>query len=132
MKSIFVAGVLLSMGSVTAAGDEHYLVRDLCKQCFIVESPPTTTELALIENGRLYFERSEAERALAAACTAATLATASRDRKAPLIRADARQAAPAKKLKTSVAAQKVPLRQTAHTQHVRNQDPISSLFSLFR
>jgi hypothetical protein len=129
MKSMFVAGALLSVGSVTAAGDEYYLVRDLStKQCSIIESPPTTTELALIENGRVYFERSEAERALATVCGASTSLAASAVGKSTSLQVEGRQP---KKPKSRAAAKKLP-GATANTQHVGKQDPGFSFFTLFR
>ena len=132
MRNILAAVVLLSVGTVTAAAEEYYLVRDpLAKQCSIIKSPPNTTELTLIGNGHVYFERSEAERALAAACTPSAVETASPEGKAPFLRVDGRQPAPAKKPKTR-AAKKVPRGERAQTEHVRSQIPTSPLFSLFR
>jgi hypothetical protein len=81
----FLVGCRLS----ESVADEYYIVQDTStNQCAIVDSPPTTTTLRLLDNGKLYSDRNEAERAMASlACTASRPATASaaksRDRARP-------------------------------------------------
>ena len=128
MKTICVAGALLSSISVAAASDEYYVVRDLStKQCSIVESPPTSTEVALVENGSVYFERSEAERVMATLCRVSEPVAAG-DKARPV----QAQAPHIKKPKSHVGATKPPAGSPAKTQHVDNRNPLSSLFSLSR
>jgi hypothetical protein len=61
------------------AADEYYIVQDTStKQCAIVDSPPTTTKLVLLDNGELYVDRNEAERVIASlACNVPREASAS-------------------------------------------------------
>ena len=65
MRIIFVLGVLLT-SATGSAGGEYYIVQDSStKQCTIVDSPPATTQLVLIDNGRVFAHREEAVRTLA-------------------------------------------------------------------
>ena len=62
--SLGAIGLLFIAGSSALAADEYYIVQDAStKQCAIVDSPPTTTKLVLLDNGKLYVDRNEAERA---------------------------------------------------------------------
>jgi hypothetical protein len=78
-QSLGVIGLLLISGSSALAADEYYIVQDAStKQCAIVDSPPTTTKLVLLDNGKLYSDRNEAARAMASlACTVSRSASAS-------------------------------------------------------
>jgi hypothetical protein len=66
MKIACVSVAILSSASLAlAATEEYYIAQDITtKQCIIVESPPATTELVVLENGQVFFDRSEAERVL--------------------------------------------------------------------
>ena len=131
MKHIWAVSALLGIGLAPATADEYYVVRDISKnQCKVVESPPITTELVLINDGSVYFERSEAESALASAaeCSpnpkAASPVTGSRN-----VQADGTRIKP----KRETAAKKQPNQGLANSQRVaEQQDPISSIFALFR
>jgi hypothetical protein len=74
-----IMAVVLGCRPSASLADEYYIVQDTStKHCAIVDSPPTTTTLRLLDNGKLYSDRNEAERAMAAlACTASRPATAS-------------------------------------------------------
>src|SRR5687768_8316299 len=64
MKMICVVGFLLTSTTVAAAG-EFYLVQDSStKQCTIVGSPPTTTQLVSLDDGKVFRDQDEAKRAL--------------------------------------------------------------------
>ena len=133
MKCIWIAGALLGVISVPAASDEYYVVRDLAtKRCSVLESPPATTELALVANGRVYFERSEAERTAANACTATKSSASSllpTHGKPPPLQLERQQA---KKSKTRTVAKKLPIGVTQNTRYVGNQDPNLGSSTLFR
>ena len=66
MKIACLSIAILSSASLAlAAAEEYYIAQDIStKQCMIVESPPATTELVLLENGQVFFDRAEAERVL--------------------------------------------------------------------
>ena len=66
MKIACLCTAILSSASLAlAAAEEYYIAQDIStKQCIIVESPPATTELVLLGNGQVFFDRSEAERVL--------------------------------------------------------------------
>src|SRR5262245_24200225 len=76
--SLGTLAFLLFCCSSASVADEFYIVQDTStKQCAIVDSPPTTTTLRLLDNGKLYSDRNEAERTLASlACTVSRPATA--------------------------------------------------------
>jgi hypothetical protein len=77
MKIACVSAAILSWTSLAlAATEEYYIAQDIAtKRCMIVESPPATTELVVLENGQVFFDRSEAERVLASLsfCTSKTV-----------------------------------------------------------
>jgi hypothetical protein len=77
MKIACLSTAILSSASLAlAAAEEYYIAQDIStKQCIIVESPPATTELVLLENGQVFFDRSEAERVLTSLsfCTSKTV-----------------------------------------------------------
>src|SRR5215217_1267306 len=77
MKIACLFTAILSSASLAlAAAEEYYIDQDnSTKQCIIVESPPATTELVLLENGQVFFDRSEAERVLSSLslCTLKTV-----------------------------------------------------------
>jgi hypothetical protein len=77
--SLGILAFLFTCRPSAAGADEFYIVQDTStKQCAIADSPPTTTTLRLLDNGKFYSDRNEAERAMASlACTAARPATAS-------------------------------------------------------
>ena len=147
MKNALVVWLALlgSSSSVPAAAEEYYVVRNFStKQCTVVESAPTTTELVIIKDGAVYFELNEAELALASVpdCTSppASKAASGSKKNMPSQQTEARRnnaatqsatgtpAAP--KIKTAV--QKLPGQTVAASQHSVEQNPISSFFSLFR
>ena len=67
MRSMWVLVVALTSGPLApAAANEFYVVHDIAtKQCAVVESPPTTTDVVLVEKGNVYFNRDEANRIVA-------------------------------------------------------------------
>jgi hypothetical protein len=76
--SLGITGLSIISGSSALAADEYYIVRDAStKQCAIVDSPPTMTKLVLLDNGKVYSDRSEAERVMASLpCTVPRSASA--------------------------------------------------------
>jgi hypothetical protein len=70
-QSLGIIGLILVSGSSALAVEEYYIVQDTStKQCAIVDIPPTTTKLVLLDNGKLYSDRNEAEGVMASlACT---------------------------------------------------------------
>jgi len=141
MRTYCITAALLSSMSAAVAADEYYVARDVStKRCTILESPPTTTDLVLIENGNVYFSRDEAERVKASGreCTSENSSGA------PTRSADARSTSK----QTDVAASDKPkvvrtvkkpanLPQTANERQVNptvvaQRDPFSSFLSLFR
>ena len=77
--SLGIMAFLFTCRPSATGADEYYIVQDTStKQCAIADSPPTTTTLRLLDNGKLYSDRNEAERVMASlACTASRPATAS-------------------------------------------------------
>ena len=133
MKNICRYFVLLSLGSSPASAEEYYVVRDvLSNKCKVVDNPPTTTELVLIRNGTVYFERNEAERSLASAveCTSPGPKEASSVSNVRKVQTDAPRAKPKRQI---AAAKKLPNQALANSHPVvQRQDPIASIFTLFR
>ena len=132
MKNIWLVTALLSLGLASAIADEYYIVRDTSnRQCKVVESPPITTELVLINDGSVYFERNQAESALASAaeCNSPNLKAASPVTSLRKVQAEGTPIKP----KRETAAKKQPNQVLAHSQRVTEQrDPLSSIFALFR
>jgi hypothetical protein len=113
-----------------AAADEYYIAQDVStKQCTIVESPPATTELVLLDNGNVFFDRNEAERVLASLsfCTSRT---------APAVASP--QSNQGKwgqqniKSKARTSTSKSTTGTAANSQAAGSQNPFASLFRLFR
>ena len=130
MKSMWVIASLAAL-ALPAGASEYYVVRDVStKQCKIVETPPTTTDLVVVENGSVYFERNEAERVLPslAECNPHGPKTASSAVSTGAAEAEVRRT---KKPKDRIAAKKPPAPTTA-SQPAGQRDPISFLFALFR
>ena len=96
MKSMWVLVVALTSGPLAAsAADEFYVAQDIStKQCAIVESPPTTTDVVLVEKGNVYFNRDEADRVVAShiLCAAPSSTGAAVINGPRAIRAEVRQA----------------------------------------
>ncbi len=95
MRSMWVLVVALTSGHLApAAADEFYVVQDIStKQCTIVESPPTTTDVVLVEKGNVYFNRDEADRVVAShTLCAAPSSTASVVKGPRAVRSKVRQA----------------------------------------
>ena len=131
MKNPLILGVLLSsVPLMTAAADEYYIAQEVStKRCMIVESPPATTELVLVENGKIFFDRDEAQRVVASlplcasrAAPASTSPRVSQDR--------ARRTIASKGRATADQSRSRPI---ANAQPGRSRDPFSgSFFTLFR
>ena len=130
----------LTLASAPSAAAEIYIAQNVTtKECTIVDSPPTTTELVLVANGSVYFERNEAERVLRslADCTSPNAkAVSSADTNAKAVSsADTRpkQAQARRTVKPKViATKKPPAVTTASSQAIVQRDPTFSFFSLFR
>jgi len=95
VKCIWAACVFLSPAALMAeASNEFYIAQDAStKQCTIVEVPPNTTELVLVEKGLVYFQRGEAERVMASLtlCTLLSSRSALASTSTPAIRAEVRR-----------------------------------------
>ena len=130
MKIACLFTAILSSASLAlAAAEEYYIAQDIStKQCMIVESPPATTELVLLENGQVFFDRSEAERVLTSLslCTLKTVsARASPEpRKAERIEKNIQTKARTTSKSSTRAATK--------SEDAGSQIPFTSLFMLFR
>ena len=132
MRNIRLLGAFLSsLGSVPATADEYYVVRDVStRQCKVVESPPMTTELVLVKDGSVYFDRSEAQRVLASVpeCTSPSSKATSHGASLPSMQTEARRTKP----KGQTAAKKTHDQALANSQPVAEQGSIFSIFTLFR
>jgi hypothetical protein len=117
--SLGIAGLLLIAGSSASAADEYYIVRDAAtKRCAIVDSPPTTTELILLDNGKLHTDRSEAERVMASLpCTAARSASAPARATPNTARAEKRGGSVKARSRPAVSASPEP-------KHARSASPV--------
>ena len=61
LTGVALAGLLVS----PAAAEEFYVVQERVSQaCRIAQTPPSTAALRLVDGGKVYFHRSQAERAL--------------------------------------------------------------------
>ena len=114
MRTICVLGFLIASAAGAGAG-EYYIVQDSAtKQCTIVDSPPATTQFVLIDNGRVFAAREDAQRT-AASLTLCSSRTPS---------ADARPTGQDNKttqLEGRTAAKKPNAGRTAHAQAVRSR-----------
>ena len=127
---VWLLGALTLASAPTAAAEIYIAQNVTTKECTIVDSPPTTTELVLVANGSVYFERNEAERVLRSLvdCTSPSA-------KAVTIGAGTRpkQAQARRTIKSKViAAKKPPAVTTASSQSIVQRDPTFSFFTLFR
>jgi hypothetical protein len=138
MKSVCVLSILLGLATGAAAG-EYYVVQDASTRlCTIVETPPTTTQLVLLEKGKVFFDRDEAKKAatLCASKTASAVATPPRpDEVASTTKSKARTTAskaasgrPYQSARSRTAGSRAAI---AHAQSVGSR-PFPSFFSLFR
>jgi hypothetical protein len=112
-----------------ASAEEYYIAQDIStKQCIIVESPPATTELVLLENGQVFFDQSEAERVLTSLslCTLKTVSarTSPEPRKAERIEKNIQTKARTSTSKSSTRA-------ATKSEDAGSQSPFTSLFMLF-
>jgi hypothetical protein len=136
VKGILVLAALLGPAACAGAvAGEYYIVEDVAKKrCGIVESPPATTELVLVENGQVHFDKDEAERAMAslARCTSPNSTAPAKAGSRPT-HAQA-QASPKAKPKRKVAARKPPAGETAQQPQAASPRGISlsSFLTLFR
>jgi hypothetical protein len=113
-----------------AAADEYYIAQDVStKQCTIVESPPATTELVLLDNGNVFFDRNEAERVIASLsfCTSRTASAAASSQSNQGKRGQQNI-----KSKARTSTSKSTTGTAANAQAARSQNPFASLFRLFR
>jgi|SRR5215203_5106685 len=136
MKRTWILGALLTSAVYTSAiADEYYIVQDVFeKQCAIVESPPATTELVLVENGNVHFNRDEAERVMAAIpqCMLPTSTAASAEASTRTVKAKPQHST---KSKRQVTAYKRTGRPAVFQQAQVNrssESSLSSFFTLFR
>jgi hypothetical protein len=131
MKIACLSTAILSSASlVLAAAEEYYIVQDIStKQCMIVESPPATTELVLLENGQVFFDRSEAERVLTSLslCTSKTVSA----RASPEPR-KAERSENNIQTKARTSTRKSSTRAATKSEDAGSQSPFTSLFMLFR
>jgi hypothetical protein len=103
-------GLVFISGSSALAADEYYIVQDVStKQCAVVDSPPTTTKLVLLDSGKLYVDRNEAERVMASlACTGPRSASASAGTRPNAVRAEGRAGSVKTRSRTSMPASPEP------------------------
>jgi len=122
MKVTLFLGLLVSSAPLAAAAaDEYYIVQDVStKQCTIVERPPTTTELVLIENGRIFFERDEAEHVIISVTSCASRA-ASAGASPGAIQAKVPRTT---KAKVRITANKPTTGTRANSESVASRDPV--------
>ena len=108
MRSICVLAILLSLGTGAAAG-EYYVVQDVStRQCTVAEVPPTTTQVVVLEKGKVFSDRDEAK-AAAASPIICSSRTASGSAKSP----GRDEAASASKLKAGTVASRATSRHKA-------------------
>ena len=131
MKIACLSIAILSSASLAlAAAEEYYIAQDIStKQCIIVESPPATTELVLLENGQVFFDRAEAERALTS-LSLCTLKTVSARASPEPRRAERIEKNIQTKARTSTS--KSSTRAATKSEDAGSQSPLTSLFMLFR
>ncbi len=130
MKVSWFLGVFVSLApSAAAAFDEYYIAQDVStKHCTIVESPPTTTDLVLVENGRIFFDRDEAEH-VAASLTACGSRATSAGASPAAIQAKVPRTT---KAKLRITANKPAAGTRAKSESVGSRDLFSSFLTLFR
>lgn len=131
MKIACLSTAILSSASLAlAAAEEYYIAQDIStKQCMIVESPPATTELVLLENGQVFFDRAEAERVLIS-LSLCTLKTVSARASPEPRRAERIEKNIQTKARTSTS--KSSTRAATKSEDAISQSPFTSLFILFR
>jgi len=137
MKIACVSAAILSSASLAlAAAEEYYIAQDIStKQCIIVESPPATTELVLLENGQVFFDRSEAERVFTSLSLCASTTVSPRASTEPR-KAERSEKNIQTKARTSTS--KSSTRAATKSEHAGksegagSQSPFTSLFMLFR
>jgi hypothetical protein len=141
MKNIYVMIVLLSSVSTAPAAEEYYVVRDVStKKCEIVETPPTSNGLVLVENGKVYFTREEADqvRVSGSECrseTASRIATLSASARSTSGQTNVAATGKRKARTASKKPSNVPPRANEHQANpaiMAQRDPLSSFLSLFR
>jgi hypothetical protein len=131
VKIAYLSTAILSSASLAlAAAEEYYIAQDIStKQCIIVESPPATTELVLLENGQVFFERSEAERALTSLSLCTSKTGSARARPEP---SKAERSEKNIQTKARTSTSKSSTHATTKSEDVGSQSPFTSLFMLFR
>jgi hypothetical protein len=133
MKSLCVVACLLSSVAAVRAADEYYVVQDVgTKRCEIVESPPSTTDQVLIDNGSVFFARHEAEQVLAGAAECTSRRSASANPAGVSLDTAQAAARASAKAKVRVAAKKSFSEPPTNPAPAVQQDPLSSLLALFR
>ena len=140
MNKIYVVVALLSSNSASIAAEEYYVARDVTtKKCMVMESPPTSSNLVLVENGAVYFSQEDAERVRVSSGEC----TSEKANAAPTPSADAkptrtRSNVAATGNRTTRTAKKPPNvppvvnERQANSAIVAQRDPFSSFLSLFR
>jgi hypothetical protein len=130
VKMAWVSAVILcSAPLAVAAADEYYVAQDIStKQCTIVESPPATMELVLLDNGKVFFDRNEAERVLASLslCTSRTASAVNPQT------TQGNGASKSIKSKARSSNSKSTAGAAGNSQSAGSQNPFKSLFTLFR
>ena len=131
MKIACLCTAILSSASLAlASAEEYYIAQDIStKQCIIVESPPATAELVLLENGQVFFDRSEAERVLTS-LSLCTLKTVSARASPEPRKAERSEKNIQTKARTSTS--KSSTRAATKSEDAGSQSPLTSLFMLFR
>jgi hypothetical protein len=62
MKKILGAALILAFVTPALAADEFWVVQDVkTKKCTIVDKKPTTTEMTVVGDGKVFKTRTEAE-----------------------------------------------------------------------
>jgi hypothetical protein len=131
MKIACVSTAILSSACLAlAAAEEYYIAQEIStKQCIIVESPPATTELVLLENGQGFFDRSEAERVLTSLSRCTSKAVSAKANPEPR-KAERNDKNIPTKARTSTS--KSSTSAATKSKDAGSQSPFTSLFMLFR
>jgi hypothetical protein len=138
MKNICALALLLISWTATAAAGEYYIAQDArTRQCTIVESPPTTTEVVLLESGRVFVNRDEAQKVAGSlsSCSSKAASAIASAQGAHKVRANSDRRSWAKQSKGAPARSRRTESSVAaivQSQPAGPPNPLSAILTLFR